>query len=74
TLALTQALREKYKAITYNRSDCSYLSDEQFAEAPETLSLLSQALPDLAGMFTEVNSERKSRAFDDSKVSAHTAI
>ncbi|AZG89363.1 MULTISPECIES: type IA DNA topoisomerase [Pseudomonas syringae group] len=74
TLALTQALREKYKAITYNRSDCSYLSDEQFAEAPQTLSLLSEALPDLAGMFAEVNSERKSRAFDDSKVSAHTAI
>lgn len=74
TLALTQALREKYKAITYNRSDCSYLSDEQFGEAPQTLSLLSEALPDLAGMFTEVNSERKSRAFNDSKVSAHTAI
>jgi DNA topoisomerase-3 len=74
TLALTQALREKYKAITYNRSDCSYLSDEQFAEAPQTLDLLSQALPDLAGLFTEVNSERKSRAFDNSKVSAHTAI
>ncbi|AKF48849.1 Topoisomerase IA (plasmid) [Pseudomonas syringae pv. syringae HS191] len=74
TLALTQALREKYKAITYNRSDCSYLTDEQFGEAPETLSLLSEALPDLAGMFTEVNSERKSRAFNDSKVSAHTAI
>ncbi|KAA8684539.1 type IA DNA topoisomerase, partial [Pseudomonas caricapapayae] len=74
TLALTQALREKYKAITYNRSDCSYLTDEQFGEAPQTLSLLSEALPDLAGMFTEVNSERKSRAFNDSKVSAHTAI
>lgn len=74
TLALTQALREKYKAITYNRSDCSYLSDEQFAEAPQTLSLLSQALPDLAGLFTEVKAERKSRAFDNSKVSAHTAI
>ncbi|KUG44645.1 Topoisomerase, partial [Pseudomonas savastanoi pv. fraxini] len=50
------------------------MSDEQFAEAPQTLSLLSEALPDLAGMFSEVNSERKSRAFDDSKVSAHTAI
>jgi DNA topoisomerase-3 len=74
TLALTQALREKYKAITYNRSDCSYLSDEQFAEAPQTLDLLSQALPDLAGLFTEVKAERKSRAFDNSKVSAHTAI
>lgn len=74
TLALTQALREKYKAITYNRSDCSYLSDEQFAEAPLTLDLLSQALPDLAGVFAELNSERKSRAFNPSKVSAHTAI
>ena len=74
TLALTQALREKYKAITYNRSDCSYLSSDQFAEAPQTLDLLSQALPDLAGMFSEVKPERKSRAFDDSKVSAHTAI
>nr|WP_302685109.1 DNA topoisomerase [Pseudomonas syringae]UVN17840.1 DNA topoisomerase 3 [Pseudomonas syringae] len=58
TLALTQA-REKYKAITYNRSDCSYLTDEQFGEAPQTLSLLSEALPDLAGMFTEVNSNAK---------------
>lgn len=74
TLALTQALREKYKAITYNRSDCSYLSSDQFAEAPHTLDLLRQALPDLAGMFAEVKPERKSRAFDDSKVSAHTAI
>lgn len=34
TLEITQQLREKYKAITYNRSDCSYLSDEQFNEAP----------------------------------------
>lgn len=74
TLDLTQALREKYKAITYNRSDCSYLSDEQFAEAPMTLDLLSQALPDLAGLFSDVESARKSRAFDESKVSAHTAI
>lgn len=74
TLELTQALREKYKAITYNRSDCSYLSDEQFAEAPHTLELLSLALPDMVSLFSEVESERKSRAFDESKVSAHTAI
>ncbi|PUA41481.1 DNA topoisomerase III [Pseudomonas protegens] len=74
TLALTQSLREKYKAITYNRSDCSYLSEEQFAEAPLTLDALSRALPELSGVFAEVESERKSRAFDDSKVTAHTAI
>lgn len=74
TLALTQALREKHKAITYNRSDCKYLSEEQFTEAPHTLDLLSQALPDLQGVFSLVDSERKSRAFNDKKVTAHTAI
>lgn len=74
TLAITQSLREKHKAITYNRSDCSYLSDEQFAEAPDTLTVLAQALPDLSGVFAEVDPQRKSRAFNDSKVSAHTAI
>lgn len=74
TLELTQSLREKHKAITYNRSDCSYLSDEQFDEAPLTLDLLSQALPSMAAIFAELNSERKSRAFNPSKVSAHTAI
>jgi DNA topoisomerase-3 len=74
TLAITQALREKYKAITYNRSDCSYLTDEQFAEAPVTLEALAQALPELSSAFANVDPGRKSRAFNDSKVSAHTAI
>lgn len=74
TLELTQSLREKHKAITYNRSDCSYLSDEQFAEAPVTLDLLSQAFPEMAAIFAELDSERKSRAFNASKVTAHTAI
>ena len=74
TLAITQALREKYKAITYNRSDCSYLTDEQFAEAPLTLEVLAQALPELSSAFANVDPVRKSRAFNDSKVSAHTAI
>lgn len=74
TLAITQALREKHKAITYNRSDCSYLTDEQFSEATETLAALALGIPELAGAFNSVDSTRKSRAFNDSKVSAHTAI
>ncbi|OSK14536.1 DNA topoisomerase III [Escherichia coli M056] len=74
TLALTQALREKYKAITYNRSDCNYLSEEQFSEAPETLTVLAGALPEFTETFGQLDVQRKSRAFDDSKVSAHTAI
>lgn len=74
TLAITQALREKHKAITYNRSDCSYLTDEQFSEAPETLGLLAQVFPELGGGLTDIDPTRKGRAFNDSKVSAHTAI
>lgn len=74
TLELTQALREKYKAISYNRSDCNYLSGEQYLEAPDTLAALTASLPELAASFSQADASRKSRAFDESKVSAHTAI
>ena len=72
TLDITQSLREKHKAITYNRSDCSYLSSEQFNEAPSTLAAIVKALPVLASV--KFDSTQKGRAFDDSKVTAHTAI
>ncbi|WP_449124734.1 DNA topoisomerase [Pseudomonas viridiflava] len=74
TLELTQSLRDNHRAITYNRSDCSYLSEMQFSEAPQTIDAVSQNLPGMAAVFAEVESERKSRAFDDSKITAHTAI
>ncbi|GDO07431.1 DNA topoisomerase III [Escherichia coli] len=70
TLDITQQLREKYKAITYNRSDCSYLSDEQFSEAPQVIDALKS-------VFTQpldIDSARKSKAFNSAKVTAHTAI
>lgn len=38
TLEATQTLRDKYKAITYNRSDCQYLAEEHFKEAPEVVA------------------------------------
>ncbi|EAT1859508.1 type IA DNA topoisomerase [Salmonella enterica] len=71
TLDITQALREKYKAITYNRSDCSYLSDEQFSEAPKVVESL-KSLVDFNTLETDTG--QKSKAFDSKKVSAHTAI
>ncbi len=71
TLDITQALREKHKAITYNRSDCSYLSDEQFIEAPKIVESL-KSLVDFNNL--ETNTSQKSKAFDSKKVSAHTAI
>lgn len=61
---------KKYKAITYNRSDCSYLSDEQFSEAPQVLD----ALKSVFDQPLDVDSTRKSKAFNSAKVTAHTAI
>ncbi|HAW2572340.1 TPA: DNA topoisomerase III [Escherichia coli] len=70
TLDITQQLREKYKAITYNRSDCSYISDEQFSEAPQVID----ALKSVFDQPMNVDTTRKSKAFDSAKVTAHTAI
>ncbi|EON9245443.1 DNA topoisomerase 3 [Escherichia coli] len=70
TLDITQQLREKYKAITYNRSDCSYLSDEQFSEAPQVIDALKSVFP----QSLDIDSARKSKAFNSAKVTAHTAI
>ncbi len=65
TLAITQRLREEYRAITYNRSDCRYLSSEQFLQAPATLIMLRQRLPELEKYLDLADSSRKSRAFND---------
>lgn len=74
TLDVTQSLRENHKAITYNRSDCNYLTSDQFGDAAATLAALSTALPGLAEPLREANPAQRGRAFDDKKVSAHTAI
>lgn len=71
TLKITQVLREKYACITYNRSDSSYLSSEQFNEAPELLKKL-QGFDQYNGF--NVDHTIQSKAFDDTKVTAHTAI
>lgn len=72
TLKITQELREKHKAITYNRSDCQYLSDEQFKEAPELLNALKNGLSQFSQYPTD--ERQKSKAFNTDNVTAHTAI
>lgn len=69
-LEVTQSLRDKHCAITYNRSDCRYLNDERHAEAPQLLRALSTIFPAVQ----EAQAELKSRAFDSDKVTAHHAI
>ena len=71
TLEITQELREKFKSITYNRSDCSYLSDEQYQKSPALISKL-KCIDNYNAINFDCNI--KSNAFDSSKITAHTAI
>lgn len=70
-LDITQTLRDKYNAITYNRSDCQYLSEEQFKEAPVTMQ---QVVQNISYAPAEMDMTLHSKCFDDSRISAHTAI
>lgn len=68
---ITQNLREKHHAITYNRSDCQYLGEETFAEAPKTLPLVCANI----GMDTcSFDTTIHSRCFNNANLTAHTAI
>ncbi len=70
-LEITQRLRDRHKAITYNRSDCRYLNDERHEEATELLAALTAAFGEIA---EDADPRRKSKAFDSAKVGAHHAI
>ena len=74
TKDITQTLRDKHKLITYNRSDCEYLSDEQHGDAPAVLSAISHTAPSLSLAAQKADPGIKSRAFNSSKVSAHHGI
>ncbi|MGI4940829.1 MAG: DNA topoisomerase [Janthinobacterium lividum] len=71
---ITQALREKHRLITYNRSDCQYLSDEQHGDAAAVLASIAANISELGPTLKLANPSFKGRAFDSSKVSAHHAI
>lgn len=70
TLEITQLLRDKYKAITYNRSDCQYLKEEHFSEAPRVVSKILDKLQ----LNMPVDYNIKSDCFNDENVTAHHAI
>ncbi|MGX1175846.1 DNA topoisomerase III [Pseudomonas sp. R151218B TE3479] len=74
TLDIAQSLYETYKLITYPRSDCGFLPLSQHSEAPAILSALAQADPSLAPLREHLQPQRKSRAWNDAKVSAHHGI
>jgi DNA topoisomerase-3 len=69
-LDLAQALYEA-KAISYPRTDCAYLPDSQWAEAPGVLAGLG---PDYRDLAAAADTRLRSAAWNDAKVTAHHAI
>jgi len=72
TLDILQKLYEK-KLVTYPRTDCEYLPEEQFSQAKTILQAISSK-----GLFKNAISgcdfSLKHKAWDTSKITAHNAI
>ncbi|WP_111976835.1 DNA topoisomerase III [Algibacillus agarilyticus] len=73
-LDVCQSLYEKHKLITYPRSDCRYLPKEHHAQAPSIINMLGQSSGKWREWANNANASLKSKAWNDSKVSAHHAI
>lgn len=67
---ITQTLRDKYQAITYNRSDSQYLKEEHFSEADKVLPHVMAKLQETYPVDYKIHSE----CFNDKYVTAHHAI
>ena len=74
TRFIAQALYETHKATTYPRSDSGYLPESMFAEVPTVLSSLVKTDPGLRPLIDRLDRSQRSRAWDDSKISAHHGI
>ncbi len=74
TLNIAQALYETYKAITYPRSDCRFLPESMFNEAPAVLDALLKTDPTLRPAFGSLDRSLRARVWNDAKVTAHHGI
>jgi DNA topoisomerase-3 len=73
-LDIAQALYETHKLVTYPRTDCCYLPVSQHADAGEVLKSLTQTDPEFADLVAQADARKKSKAWDDSKITAHHGI
>lgn len=74
TLDIAQSLYETHKVITYPRSDCGFLPLSQHADASRILAALERADPSLEKLAPYLDPTRRSRAWNDAKVTAHHGI
>lgn len=69
-----QQLYERHKLITYPRSDCRYLPKEHFSDAKKIIAAIANNTNNLTETINLCDTSKKSKAWDDKKISAHHAI
>ncbi|MFT6031604.1 MAG: DNA topoisomerase-3 [Arenicella sp.] len=69
-----QNLYERYKLITYPRSDCRYLPREHLNDVNQVTNAIKKTCTKLSKAVEGADLNLKSKAWNDSKVSAHHAI
>lgn len=74
TLDIAQSLYETHKATTYPRSDSGYLPESMLADVPAVLDALRVTDPSLGALIDQLDRTQRSRAWNDSKISAHHGI
>ena len=74
TLDACQALYETHRLLTYPRSDCTYLPEGQHDQSVAVLGAIATNLPSLRAATGSADRSRRSRAWNDQKITAHHAI
>jgi DNA topoisomerase-3 len=74
TLDAAQALYETRRLVTYPRSDCPFLPEAHHAQGGAVLAAVSANIPSLASHVGAADRTRRSRAWNDKKITAHHAL
>ncbi len=73
-LNIAQALYETHKLTSYPRSDCEYLPLSQFKDVSSVLQAMCKTDPSLCSLISQADQSRKSRVWNDKKITAHHGI
>ena len=73
-LDIAQALYEVHKATSYPRTDCRYLPESQRDDAERIVTMLLHSDEVLSPLRQRLDTSRKSRVWNDSKITAHHGI
>ncbi|WP_372966343.1 DNA topoisomerase 3 [Marinobacter sp.] len=73
-LDTAQNLYERHQLITYPRSDSRYLPEEHYSQREQVIRAVSRAAPELNSFTEQLDTDRRSAAWNNKNVEAHHAI